>query len=250
AALPDLRKALREPDEDLRRYAAMALGGLGKQAEPGLPDLVDVVANRSEKPKVRVEAATALNRIGLVKGAKEAVPMLVRVLDNPDESPKVRERVIWALRVHNRDLRNLPGVMPALAKILSEPRRRDEDGNPVKMLYFDSAYMLGMLQGPEAPPKTLDVLLDFLRDKDILIYFGLDPKIIGSTVEGVAADVKVKETGMGDGRLLAGQALRNIGSSVGDHGQIVAELRAITANPSLWSKLREEASTCLKNLGK
>jgi hypothetical protein len=38
------------------------------------------------------------------------------------------------------------------------------------VLRYDAAYLLSMIWGPQAPAKTLDVLLDYLKDDTIKIY--------------------------------------------------------------------------------
>src|SRR5262249_47514867 len=248
-AIPALIKTLAAPDDELRAYAALALGGIGEKADRAIPDLVKMIANQKEKPDARVEAATALSRIGEVDLAKHAGPDLVGGLGDANDTAfvlqgkvkvLVRERVIWALRVHNAGLRDYPAVLDAFTKILSEPRQAD-----IKMLYFDSAYMLGMLKGPQAPAKTIDVLGEFLKDDLIQIYVGKEAKSVGGTVES-PADLKVKETGMGDGRIMAVQALGRIGSRVADRKDIIRELQAIERNKDLWGRLRAETKELLK----
>jgi len=171
----------------------------------------------------------------------------VSILENPEEPFTVRERVIWALRPHNVALRTLPGVIPAFVKVLGEKRQPG-----VKMLYYDSAYMLGMLEGPKAPDKTLDVLLDFLREPEnaVQIYVGKKATGGGSTAEAKAADIKVQETGMGDGRIMAVNALERIGDRVAARNDIIQELRSIAGNKKLWPGLQKPAEKLLKDLGK
>jgi HEAT repeat protein len=242
AGLPHIVKSLSDADTDMRRFAALALGNMGSRAEPAIPELLKMVTNRAENADVRVQAATALNAIGKGGAARDAVPALVRVLEDTGDDPKVRERIIWALRVHGVSaLAELPGVVPALTKILGEPRRAG-----VKMLYFDSAYMLGMIEQAKAPDKALDVLLEFLRDDGILIYVGTKaPKLKGPEND---ADRRFRETGMGDGRLMAIHALARIGPRAAARADIVQELRAIAGNPRLWTKLRDEAREVLEKL--
>jgi HEAT repeat protein len=251
-----LLKALVAPDDKLRAYAAMALGGIGDKAERAIPDLVKLISDRKEQPDVRIEAATALSRIGEVPAARKAVPQLVNVLQDANDNAfvwqgkegsvkvLVRERVIWSLRVHNARLRDFPEVLAAFTKILSEPRQAG-----IKMLYYDSAYMLGMLKGPEAPPKTMDELGEFLKDDSIQIYVGKEAKSVGGGAES-PADLKVQETGMGDGRIMAVQALGRIGARVADRKDIVRQLQAIERDARLWGRLRTETKELLKELGR
>jgi HEAT repeat protein len=242
----DLIGLLTDPDAEVRRLTAYGLGDMGKAAAPAVTRLVEVVGNGKESPAVRVQAATALSLIGDVPAAMEQATKLVRVLENRNDNVEVRKRVIWALRVHNVNLEKVPGAIDAFTKILDEPRRGDES----KMLFFDSAYMLGMLRGPAAPPKTMDVLLDFLKDTSTQIFVGTGAKGGGTGTEAKGADLKVLETGQGDGRVMAVQALGNIGAAVRNRADIIQQLEAIANNDQLWSRLRDDAKALLKKLGK
>jgi HEAT repeat protein len=228
-AVQPLIQALSDEDKNLHTDAAYALGGIGRRAEAAVPALVQLLADSREKNEARVEAAKALAKIGPVPAAVEAVPTLVRVLENPRNDTKVRERVIWALRPHYSNRRTLPDyptVFPAFTKILSEPKE-----DQTRMLHYDCAYMLGMLQKDKAPDKALDTLLDFLHDRTIFIFRGSQGStgVTGSEAQGTAS---VKEKGNGDGRVMAVQALMSIGyARVDKRDKIMNQLKAIAANP-------------------
>src|SRR5262249_47199555 len=145
----------------------LALAGLGSAAEEAYPNLVRMVQNTAEKPEIRLEAAVAMARVGDVPAARAAVPALLKIVANPSDDPRVRERVIWALRVHNANLRRMPNVYESFTSVLNE--------QPVqanRMLRYDCAFMLGMLQGPAVPKVVMDTLHDFLKDESIQIYVG------------------------------------------------------------------------------
>ncbi|HMF20253.1 MAG TPA: HEAT repeat domain-containing protein, partial [Gemmataceae bacterium] len=227
-AVPPLIQALADDDAELRTNAALALGGIGPKAQAAVPHLVKLLANSKEQKAARVEAATALARIGPVPAAVEAIPTLVKVLEDPRNETKIRERVIWALRPHyvKRADADLPGVFDAFKKVLSEPKAEQS-----RMLRYDCAYMLGMLQKKDAPKEALDTLLDFLHDKTILIYRGTTgkPKGIG---EPPIPTPKVMEEGKGDGRTMVVQALMRIGFDlVGSRDDIMKQLKVIAADP-------------------
>jgi HEAT repeat protein len=229
-AVQPLIHALADDDSDLRANAALALGGIGPQAEPAVPHLVKLLANQKEKSAARVQAAMALARIGPVPAAVDAVPTLVKILEDPSNETKIRERVIWALRPHyaNRaTIPDLPGVFPALKKILSEPKAEHN-----RMLRYDSAYMLGVLQRRDAPEETLDTLLEFLHDKTILIFRGTRTETKPVDIEKKTDRPSVTETGTGDGRAMAVQALMRIGfPRVGKRDDIMKQLKGIAADP-------------------
>jgi HEAT repeat protein len=228
--VPTLIQVLSDDDLDLHSDVALALGGIGRKAEAAVPALVKVVANPKEKDKARVEAAKALGKIGPVPAAVEAVPTLVRVLADPGTETKIRERVIWALRPHyaNRPtIPDLPGVFDAFIKILSEPKTEQS-----RMLHYDCAYMLGVLQKDKAPEKVLDTLKDFLHDKTIFIYRGAQGSTGTTGSEVQKGEANVKEEGKGDGRVMAIQALLRVGySRVGKRADIMKQLRVIAADP-------------------
>jgi HEAT repeat protein len=242
-AIPDLIAALSDADPQVRRLAAVGLAGMKDLAAPAVPRLIELVADSGEQTDIRKEAATSLGLIGSVPAAKDGVPKLVKVLDDRGAPVAVRERVIWALRVHNIELTTMPGVLAAFENILAEPRQAK-----VKMLYYDSAYMLGMLKGPKAPAKTLDVLLDFLKDPTTQVFIDR-ASLPGRPKEG-DPDFRVWETGQGDGRVMAVQALTSIGAAVRERGDIIQQLQVIAADRTLWSKLRDDAKALLKSLGK
>jgi HEAT repeat protein len=228
-AIPALIQALADDDSELRSNAALALGGIGPRAEPAVPHLVNVLANSKETRATRVEAAKALARIGPVPAAVDAIPKLVKVLEDKTTETIIRERAIWALRPHyaNRaTVPELPGVFPAFSKILSEPKTQE-----TRMLRYDCAYMLGVLQRKNAPEEALDTLLEFLHDKTILIYRGTSGKP-GGIKELPKEPPKVLESGNGDGRIMAIQALMRIGfDRVGKRDDIMKQLKAIAADP-------------------
>lgn len=239
SAVQPLIQVLADDDPDLHTDAALALGGIGPKAEAAVPALVKVLANPKEKDKARVEAAKALAKIGPVAAAVDAVPTLVGVLKDRNNETKIRERIIWALRPHyaNRaTVPNLPGVFDAFAEILSEPK-----DDHTRMLRYDCAYMLGVLQKNKAPDKALDTLLDFLHDKTIFIFRGAQTSTGSTGAEVQKGGASVKEKGTGDGRVMAMQALMRMGyPRVGKRDDIMKQLRAIAADketlPDLFVK--------------
>jgi len=243
AALPALRDALNDPDEELRFNAAVAIGGIGEAAAPVVRDLVRHLADPKESSKVRTEAAVALSRIGPVPDAQASVPTLLAVLENTANDPKVRERTLWALLVHQGNLRSL-NVFPILTKILSEPKRPD-----APMLRYHCAYVLGLFLEAETPAKALDVLLDFLKDTKILIYTGTTASAGGASAESKVGKTKIEETGFGDGRVMAIDALSRIGRErVRSRPDIVRQLEALANDPQTLADLRQKTKDLLLKL--
>src|SRR5262245_47890571 len=210
----DVRALLESLKDSNHRLAAMRrLAELGSKAEPAVPELVRILTQPSERRDDRIEAATTLSRIGAVKAAADAVPALLKTLEDTKEDSRVRERVLWTLRVHTRKLADFPGAMPAIIRVMAGATTPDN-----KMLRYDSAYLVGMLQGPEAPARTIDILFEFLKDEAVPVY--------------IAAPKEEK----GDGRLLAVQALKRIGPAVAKRADVVKQLQAL-ADASTWQRL-------------
>jgi len=111
AAVPDLVRALADPEILVRRASARALGQIGPEARAAVPDLVRALADKDSY--VRLSAAEALRQIG-----QAAVPDLVRAL--ADEYSYVRRAAAVALG----EIRSVDAaVVAALQKALYEPNR-------------------------------------------------------------------------------------------------------------------------------
>lgn len=244
-AVPDLIEALRDEDEETRGFAAVALGGIGKAAEPAVKDLVRMIGAVKERPQNRINAAVALSRVGDVPAATKEAPVLLQILEDPRQDARVRERIVWALRVHNVRLRTMDGIYPALTRVVKEV-----GGNENRMLRYDCAYMLGVLQGAEAPREAMDVLLEFLRDDTIQIYVGVGTSVSVSG-EKDPGKANTKDIGKGDGRVMAIQALEKIGGTrIRERPEMITQLRAIAANATLNADLREKSKALLQSIGK
>lgn len=241
AAVPYLVAALRDVDEETRGNVALALGGLEKAAEAAYSPLVERVADRKETDDNRFKAATALSRLGSAPDAAKALPTLLDILIDPDQNGRVRWRIVWALRAHQENLRKLPGIFPAFTRVLGEKPETDN-----RMLRYDCAYMLGMLQGAEAPDAALDVLREYLDDDTIRIFRGARSSVGGTGLESGSGKASFAEVGTGDGRVLAIQALRNIGSArVGRRKDIVAKLEDL-ARTAMDPDLKMQAAELAK----
>jgi HEAT repeat protein len=235
AAVPELRKALTASDKGLRLNAAVALIGFKAKGEPAVPDLVQRLKDRKEDKEVRKQAAVALSRIGFNPALEAAMPTLLSVLSDPSEVGMVRERALWPVRlflIKAEDKRDQ--VFPALEKILGEPMKKE-----IKMLRYDSAYLLGMFLEAKVPEKALDVLGEFLKDKEIKIYAGTGGTVQGTGEGKKEGKGKITDEGIGDGRIMAVDALYQVGAEkVITRPDIVAQLRALNADPNTLPNLR------------
>ncbi|MBI1831376.1 MAG: HEAT repeat domain-containing protein [Planctomycetes bacterium] len=258
-AVPELTRLLRDDaDAQVRKHAALSLGGIGPASEPAVQLIVQKIQDPNEKRSVRVECAMALARIGKVPSARDVVPTLLAVLRDKDNDARVRERVMWSLRVHAGDLRQLTGVKDVFMAILDE-RLIDADERDLpddsksknnKMLRYDCAYMLGMVWQSQAPPKSLDRLYEFLCDKEVKVYKGTGTGVAPQAIEGKSGQATVKEEGIGDGRTMATAALEAMGAQLyGSRADIVRQLRVLAAEPPADSDLAKAAKKLLAAAG-
>jgi HEAT repeat protein len=227
-AVSELRKALTDPDEEIRHNAAVSFIGLKEVGEPALPDLVKRMADKNESVRVRAQAAVAVSRIGFVPGLKEAMPVILRLARDPTEKWQARERTLWSVRVYLNNSEDKAPVYRSLLSILNEPKRKE-----MKMLRYDSAYLLAMFQSADAPEKALDVLQEFLMDPEVKIYGGHG---------GRPPD---------DGRIMAVDALTRIGAQrVRQRADIVLQLRALDADSNTTGDFSKKIKTLLEDLKK
>jgi HEAT repeat protein len=246
SAINPLRGALTDPDAGLRRNAAVALGGLAKEATSAVPDLVRVLANPKEDADVRVEAAVALSRIGPAPAARDAIPTLVKVLQDAGNPAKVRERTLWALRAHAQELPNHPEVFDTLNRIVREPGTHLN-----RMLRYDSAFILGHFQKDAVSKEVLDVLSEFLKDTSIKIFKGNEVSTGAATTgERSGREARVVERGIKDGRVMAVQALTKIGRTrVRARQDIMGQLRRLRDDPKTFPELRDQIREALTEFG-
>jgi HEAT repeat protein len=91
AAIPALVKALKDPDPQVRSYAASALCSLDRRALPALIDLL-----RGRDRELRGQAAKIIGTMGVMgRRHVEALPALTRLMD--DEDVEVRRWAAYAM---------------------------------------------------------------------------------------------------------------------------------------------------------
>ncbi len=230
-----------DEDHKTREHAALALGGIGKASEPAIPLLVKKIQDTREDRNVRTECAMALARIGPVPAVVQHIPTLLEILADPRQDTKVRERVIWSLRVHAANLRNMKGPLETFTELLKEPKNDDN-----KMIRYDSAYMLGMIWQQQAPAATLDMLSEFLLDANVKVYVKTDTGVEGGSETGTGKS-KLAERGEGDGRVMAADALLMMGPArYAGRQDIMRQLRELAQDVRVSPVLRKKASDLLK----
>lgn len=163
AALPALRRALDDPDWEVRVNAVEGLGALGPAANEAFPKLAGLSQNDPQYG-VRFSAVEALSRIE--PDVAKVMVHLVRLLD--DEDPDIRE---WALKTLVRRKPDPKAFVPVLIRAL-EDRSADVRAAAVEALAS---------LGPEAKPAALALV--GLLDDDAL-YTRLAPDVGGLTMHG------------------------------------------------------------------
>jgi HEAT repeat protein len=144
AAVPELRKALKDTNDQVRIAAATALGRIGPEAKASIPSLIEALDDKHRY--VRAEAAKALSRMG--DAADAAVRPLFQVM--VDEDIGVRHNAAEALA------RIGPVAFPSLIE-----RLKHED----KQVRMEAAYGLGVTGG-DATDDVCLALADALKDPD------------------------------------------------------------------------------------
>jgi HEAT repeat protein len=271
-----LRKALKDPDPQVREKSAASLSNLGSAAAPAKFDLAEALSDDKNPAVVRRNAALAIAHIG--KEAKPVVPALVKALeaDEPqdirrytaealaqmqypaneaalpailnaiqkDTDPIVRQKCVWSLFQLGSSGDPKPfldsGADRALAKLLDEP------DNNFTLVRYDAARKLAQVLGADAPDKAADVLLHMLKNMSLHVYNSTDATVTGANTEATAGKVNVKENIGGDARYMAAQALGWMKGKARARKDVMEALKQAAEDKD--AKLRETAKEALKNL--
>jgi HEAT repeat protein len=228
-----LSKALSDRDAVVRRNAALALAHIGPRAAPAVSALAEVVGSK-QPDEVRLYAAEAIANIG--PNVEPAVPTLRRVLKE-DSNWRIRQRAVWALS-------HLEGperaeIVPSLSAVLTET----DPGS--RILRYESAIVLGMLQAENASDKTIDILQALLNDKDVGVYKGAQTNVKSAGSEARNPDAGVAQNVSGDSRWMAAEALARIGKKA-NRPDIIKSLKeaAEASDP----KVRDAAKEALRKI--
>jgi HEAT repeat protein len=234
AAVAGLAQALADTDPVVRRNAALALSRIGKKAEPAVPALAKLLAARDEPDEIRMFAAEALWQIS--PAVQPAVPVLLQVVKE-DPNYRLRQRAILALA--HLDDPEKAGAIDAFTAVLSETAPES------RLVRYDAAVVLGILLGPRAPEKTVDVLLEYLRDKNIQTYLGSDAKPSGAGREARTPEAILTPNFANDCRYQAALALGRIGPKA-NRPEIVQLLKEAAEAPE--AKLHAAAEEALRSI--
>lgn len=145
--LPEMRTGLADPEGAIRSVAATAIGNLGADALPAVPQLIATLKGDSFK-EARETAARALGRIG--KAAREEKSLIepLRVATQTDSDPVTRVVAHGALAMIDVEL---PQQIASLRKYL----HYDE-----ALVRMKAAHALGMIghSAKSAAPEIVEVL--------------------------------------------------------------------------------------------
>ncbi len=90
-AVPYLQSSLKDPDPEISKAAAIALGNIGHQES--IASLVDML--KTGKLEQKIAAAKALGKVGAFHGDVSIIPPLLEALDTDDLVLKTE--IVWAL---------------------------------------------------------------------------------------------------------------------------------------------------------
>jgi hypothetical protein len=155
-AVPALKPALKDPDENLRIRAAQALGAIGPDAKGSVSALQEALGDESQT--VRRYAVIALGSIG--PDAIGALPVVKRFLTGP--APVLKADAILGVAGITRDGK---AVMDAYAGIAGTEARVPDS----VFLYEISEEMRGIGAGIEALAPLMEKLLTD-KDADVRAY--------------------------------------------------------------------------------
>lgn len=237
-AVADLAAALIGRALPVRRNAALALGRIGPDAEPAVPQLARVLKDDSQpdQQEVRLYAAEALVFIEYPANEK-AIATVLDVIRDRKATGILRHRCVGAL-FHLRDLKKF-GADEVLTRVL------DETSLETRVLRYDSARVLALNLRDGAPPKTAELLLDMLRNKELTLYQGSTARVEGGGSETGQNQAKVEEGNGGDGRFMAAEALGWLGKTA-NKKEILDELEMTAKEKD--DRLRTTSLEALKKI--
>jgi hypothetical protein len=138
-------------------------------------------------------------------------------------------------------------IYPALSKAMLEPLAADKTN---RMLRYDCAYLLGMLQRGDVAKEVLDVMLDYIKDETIEEFASTTSTVGGSSQEGGSGKATSKEQGKGDGRKLALQSLlaiaKDIPARISERRDIVDQVRLLAKDQNTTDEVRNGCKELLK----
>ncbi|MEX0819302.1 MAG: HEAT repeat domain-containing protein, partial [Pirellulaceae bacterium] len=169
-------------NKDLRHYAVRLIARLGREAEPVVPALIEVLGKQTDSPadvEFTREAHFALSAIG--PGAKAAIPTLVKALASTDDG--VAASASYAL-----------GKMGAEARAAVPALQRAEGSDSV-IVQAASVFALWQIQpgNPARRIKATSLLVKALEDDRDLVRAGAATMLgeLGTVGERATSKLKV-----------------------------------------------------------
>ena len=111
--IPTLCDALRDPEESVREAACNALGRIGDNARPAIPDLIALLQKEEQETVMWWDARDARDALAEMKtAAKEAVPGLKALLKKAPPREQVElNSVIWKIAADEEALTALSALL-------------------------------------------------------------------------------------------------------------------------------------------
>jgi HEAT repeat protein len=116
-AIPELIEALRDKDDDVRTWAAIALGQIGSEAVSAVEPLLSLLQEK-QNPQVIPCAVRALGEIG--SGARSALPELVKMVQSGHPSQIFAAQAIW--RIGPKGPAEISLIIPKLVDQLAKSK--------------------------------------------------------------------------------------------------------------------------------
>jgi HEAT repeat protein len=143
---------------------------------------------------------------------------------------------MWVLKRH--DPRRIDAI-PTYTRLLEE--RTYE----TRIIRYYAAMGLAQAFGAETPDRALDVLLEYLRDKNCRIYGGTATTATQVGSEARKTNDRLKESLTIDSRFLAADALALVGPRLQERSDILAQLNDLAEGSSTEARVRQAARQAL-----
>lgn len=235
AAIPAMRRALKDPDPLTREVVAGTFIKIADQqeAQDAIPELAGLLGDREVKVRRNAAVALSISMKTVQKTYDEALPPMLAAIqtDNDREVRLFLGRAFWGFDLRQSKYDSARTTLFRVALHDKEP-----------LVRYQVAFLLAAQLGPEARDVT-PTLIQFIKDTSIGTVEKTTASSQTSGGEAKAGGTKVEETGGGDARHLAAIALGRIGKVAGPLAKRALQ-EAIDDDKS--EKLREEAKKALK----
>ncbi len=179
--------------------------------------------------------------------SRAAMPTLLDVI-SVDADPALLQRSVDVFL--NMEPADFPKIRSSkdrsaedvLTAVLSDSRLA---GNP--RVRYNAARALAINLRERTPDKAIAVLLNMLKDKDLLVYKGTTATVTSVGTEGSSGTTKTEMRAAGDARYLAAISLGQTGSKA-NRPEVLKALRDARDDKASPALLKEEAARALEKI--